>query len=121
MEKSPRPTIAGTRPSPSTVVSRSALRVPHPLRRNPTRNVMPGQAATFDDQLLPPSFIADIDRIRQEWGIKGVSVTVVKQKKGDGFDQWEEQSVGLGVRDGEGNPMEADVRPCWHLCWITSR
>jgi CubicO group peptidase (beta-lactamase class C family) len=60
-------------------------------------------------ELLPSTLIADIDRLRREWGIKGAAIMIVKQEKGDRFDQWQKAFVGLGVRDGKGNPMEQDV------------
>jgi hypothetical protein len=60
-------------------------------------------------ELLPSTLVADIDRLRQEWGIKGAAIMIVKQEKGDRFDQWQEAFVGLGRRDGKGNSMERDV------------
>lgn len=58
--------------------------------------------------LLTP-LVNDIDRLRREWGIKGVSITVVNQDPGDDFNDWKTEFLGLGVRDGEGNPVDEHV------------
>lgn len=60
-------------------------------------------------ELLPPSLVAEIDQLREEWGIKGTSIMVVKQEKDHRFDEWQEAFAGMGQRDGDGNPMERDV------------
>jgi CubicO group peptidase (beta-lactamase class C family) len=60
-------------------------------------------------ELLPSTLVADIDRLRQKWGIKGTAIMIVKQEKGGRFDEWQEAFVGLGQRYGKGNPMERDV------------
>jgi hypothetical protein len=41
--------------------------------------------------------------------IKGVSIGIVKQDKGAKFTQWQTDYVGLGVRDGKGNPVDDRV------------
>jgi CubicO group peptidase (beta-lactamase class C family) len=67
-------------------------------------------------KLLPPSLVAEIDQLRQEWGINGASIMIVKQERGDRFDDWREAFVRLGQRDGEGNPMERDVSSVDYYC-----
>jgi hypothetical protein len=71
--------------------------------------------------LLPPSLVAEIDQLRREWGIKGASIMVVKQEKGDRFDDWREAFAGMGDRDGKGNPMQRDVSPFGYCLTSTER
>jgi hypothetical protein len=50
--------------------------------------------------LLSPSLINDIEDLRKDWEIKGISIAAVKRDEGDPSVGWKTDFLGLGVRDG---------------------
>jgi hypothetical protein len=56
--------------------------------------------------LLDPTLVREIDQIRQDWGIHGAAIAVVRRRDDGG---WMEDSFGIGVADGQGNKVTSDV------------
>lgn len=57
-------------------------------------------------QLLTTSVVREIEESRERWDVSGVAIGVVKMGVGKRFDSWEVDFVGLGVRDGDDNPVD---------------
>jgi len=58
------------------------------------------------DDVLSPGLLAQIEALRSDWQIPGVSIAVVKM---DEQDHWHKQTVGLGRRNGKGGRVTDEV------------
>jgi CubicO group peptidase (beta-lactamase class C family) len=56
--------------------------------------------------LVSHALVRGIDELRQDWGIHGAAVAVVRRGK-DGT--WKEDAFGVGVADGRGNKVTENV------------
>lgn len=53
-----------------------------------------------------------IDHLRKRYGLKGLTVAVVKTGPGyEGEDEWLNQTISLGEADVAGNPVTEEVSP----------
>lgn len=52
--------------------------------------------------VLSKDLVDGIEQLRQDWGIKGVAIAVVRKGE-DG--SWKEDTFGLGIADAQGHPV----------------
>jgi hypothetical protein len=68
------------------------------------------------EHILSSDTVQYLDKLRNDWDIKGVAISVVKMSRTTG--KWETETLGFGEKDVDGNPVNdkvnfisANIRP----------